>query len=745
MDVVEIVAPGIEAELHQQRRLDDGDMVVEGPVQVLDAAGRKEIAVYVQHEREYFQQIVPHHAGHRHVVDDGLVPVPEHEHAGNFGEFLTFLQRQVFPGNAQHAVHRRQDQVHVRVNLRRGRQLTVQVAGEGGEHRHDGIHRREQRDHFLRRDVHQVEVEAGLDVVFGPGGIESFKEDISHVGRCHRVGNLERAVAHGHVGRQPVHQQAVVLEAGSFQREGKVQIGRQHNQGRFLPYRVGRFEGNCSGGVGFLVGGVIGIGPHQFVGVDVLRLQRGFQLEPGPGPAACQGPPESRQLSFHRHVRPAGLQGGVAQVHGTVVHGAFKVCHLGQEREGRQQEDGFRELHVPVEVPVTDILAQGVGEAERDISSCKVVPGSDRPAPSQRVPSGPPSFLRLHRLVPGGGNGEVETVQNVGVAAVAHPEDAAAGRQGKPGRGLLLRGRDNPEILRIVQQGHGHAVAVFQVQGSHFQPAHQRRKAFAAAQNLGSVLHGQFHLGSPGIDIVFVSDVKCIEQGFQGQYPGPFPQILVAAVPLGGQVGRHVPEISVQVVGGRIYGEVVSFQAAVDVGIADAGHVQLREPYLALETGVHEPGPADSLFPGEGVGEGVQPGPYLGLQGDFRVVAQNVPGLPGRVDFRPDDAEHQFPDVGVHFLQIVGPDGGVQGDPSAAPQSFIVQCRFWDLDAGQDGGRLSVSPEAFRMGHQIQDRIGLPFLQNGEVVPELVDERPQRRVVHQGVQAHLPVVGVFDD
>ena len=268
VNVVEVLPPRVEPEFHQERRPDYGDMVIEGIVQPLRAAGCQLVTVHIQHKGEYLQDVVLHNARHGHIVNVRLLFVLEHQEFGNFGELLAVLQGKVFPGDAHHPVNGRFYEVHERVNLRCGRQLAVQVSGKGGEHGHDGVYGREQGNHFFRRNVHQIKVEPGLDVLLGTGGIEALEVNIAHVGRRYGIGHLQGALAHGNVHGGPVYQEAVVFDTGRFQREIHLQVPGNHNE--FASGAVRQFRGVhvilqgvvrqlCRCG---LVGGIVCIGPH---------------------------------------------------------------------------------------------------------------------------------------------------------------------------------------------------------------------------------------------------------------------------------------------------------------------------------------------------------------------------------------------------------------------------------------------------------------------------------------------------
>ena len=341
MDVVEILSPGVEPEFHQKGRADDRDVVVELPVQVLDAARRQLIPVHVHHEGEHLQHIVVDHARDRHFIDMGRCAVAEHEHARNLGEFLAVLQREVLAGNLHDAVDGRLHQIHQRIDVRGGGQGTVQVSAEAGEHGHDAVHGREEGNHFFGRNVHQVEVEAGFDVVLGTGGVEAFEVDVSHVGSGHGIGDLEGALPHGHIGRRPADEETVIFDAAGFQREIHIQVGRKYEKAahgavrrklRLVHGLLHRLVAGIRKSLGGRVGGIIRIAPHEFVGVDVVALDIGLEPQAA-APPADERPPDSGELRLRRHVRFAGLQGDALQCQGVAPEGAFHGLNLCAERE----------------------------------------------------------------------------------------------------------------------------------------------------------------------------------------------------------------------------------------------------------------------------------------------------------------------------------------------------------------------------------------------------------------------------
>ena len=230
LDVVEVVAPCVEAKLDHERGTNHGKMIVEALVQVLDTACGKHVAVYVKHKREYLQRIAAHHSGHGHVVYHGLGVVLEQQQLCYLGELLAVLQGKLAASKAHDSVHGGQFHVHHGVNFRSRSNFHVQVSGEGVHDGHLILYIRKQCEHFFCGNIDNIQVKSCLYVFLGAGGVEAFHVEVSHVGGGKGVGYLQGAVTHCDIGRSPADQKAVVLYAVGFQHKVGFKVGRQYDE-----------------------------------------------------------------------------------------------------------------------------------------------------------------------------------------------------------------------------------------------------------------------------------------------------------------------------------------------------------------------------------------------------------------------------------------------------------------------------------------------------------------------------------
>ena len=220
----------VDPETDRDGRLDRSDMVLEILVEVLQPGGSDGVAVHLQEEGEYFQQVVMDYAPERQPVDVAGVPILEEQGLPQFVQVLAVCEREVPSVNLYHSAQGRHDNLHFGVYQGSGCDFAVQEPLEGLKHREDAVDRREQFDYLFGGDVRKGQVESGLEVLLRPRGVESFQEGLPHVGHRQGVRRLEAPLLHFEPGGHPRSLKLRILDRTGLDVDLGVEVGGEDQQ-----------------------------------------------------------------------------------------------------------------------------------------------------------------------------------------------------------------------------------------------------------------------------------------------------------------------------------------------------------------------------------------------------------------------------------------------------------------------------------------------------------------------------------
>ena len=340
------------------------------------------------------------------------------------------------------------------------------------------------------------------------------------------------------------------------------------------------------------------IGPHQFVGVDVIASDIGLELEATASPAD-ERPADAGELRAGSHIRFSCPQGDALQLEGVAGEGSFHGLDAGAKRESWQDGPAAGEIQLSLDVPLLHVFAEAFSQVDPDVGAGEIVlpEGSEAAETLRAVSRG-----KLPGNVFAGAQTHFGTLQGKQVFSGTEKQASVVGRKGEPGRGSLGRGGRDPEGFAVVHQAQPQSFFVPQVKMLDFEQPHQGRQVLAAAEDIGRVLHQEPHAAAPDIHTAD-TQVQGVGIGLQGQYAGVFLQVPVYAVGPGGEAGIQLGKSGQDAVGGHLHIQVPGDEVAADVAFSHPPGRELGKPGAAVELRVKLPRGLQVRFRDKGAGD----------------------------------------------------------------------------------------------------------------------------------------------
>ena len=166
------IAVDIDPEAQQQRRAENGQVVVHTLVEILGAPEREFKTTGTQFKRENLQLAVVYHGVGAERVYGDAVPAPEQQKVAQPAHRSALSHSQIVPLYPQHAFERRDEYIHVRIQLTCGAQVDRQPSVEVLERGHNLIYLRQNSAHSGSGDIFKRKVQSGRNVILGLGRVK---------------------------------------------------------------------------------------------------------------------------------------------------------------------------------------------------------------------------------------------------------------------------------------------------------------------------------------------------------------------------------------------------------------------------------------------------------------------------------------------------------------------------------------------------------------------------------------------